>query len=202
MNFLGHAALARQGTDEQLFGCLIADGVKGQLSLKMLPSDVRQGIVHHRLVDATIDAHPAVLALVKQMPTRRFAAIALDVIWDYCLHHSALAIPNDGWSPLIQRCHSVIQSADWLPPSKAVLLQRMVEGRWLMRSADLSFSMDTIIGIGRQLRRPQDLSSLCKWVIANIDILQHAFISIWQDLWQLTNIATGSSAVMINDRKH
>lgn len=191
MNFLGHATLAQSGTDEQLFGCLIADGVKGQQSLAVLPSGVQQGVIHHRLVDATIDAHPVVQSLVKQMPERRFAAIALDIIWDYCLYQLPLATPMGGWSALIQRCHYVIQSADWLPPSKAVLLQHMVKGRWLTRSADLSFVLDTILGVGRRLHRPQDFSGLCEWISAHIGMLTRSFITVWQDLWRQTNLATG-----------
>lgn len=195
MNFLGHAVLAQAGSDEQLLGCLIADGIKGRQALESLPLGVRQGIVHHRLVDTTIDAHPRVQTLVKCMPKRRFAAIALDVVWDYCLHHS-VAAPADRWDTLIQRCHNVIHFAEWLPSSKASLLRHMVSGQWLARSAEVGFVLDTLMGIGQHLRRPQDFSPLCQWVNTHITLLEHAFVTIWQDLWQQTNIATGTRVFM------
>ena len=181
--------LAQAGTDAQLLGCLIADGVKGRDAFESLPHGVRQGVVHHRLVDATIDAHPRVLALIERMPNRRFAAIALDIVWDYCLHHLPSVTPADGWQTLIARCHKVIQSAETLPASKAMLLNRMVNGRWLVRSSELDFVLDTIRGVGKQLRRPQDLSLLCHWVAAHLSLLEGAFASIWQDLWQHTHIS-------------
>lgn len=191
MNFLGHAALAQEGSDAQLFGCLIADGIKGQRALEALPVAVRQGVMHHRLVDATIDIHPVVRALVKQMPERRFAAIALDIVWDYCVYRLPVAAPADGWSVLIDRCHRVIEQSDWLPSSKASLLRSMVSGRWLARSADEKFVLDTIMSIGHRLRRPQDFTSLCAWIRDHLQVLEHAFSAVWQDLWRQTNITTG-----------
>ncbi len=196
MNFLGHAALARAGSDAQLLGCLIADGVKGQQALEELSPAVRQGVVHHRLVDSTIDAHPDVQALVQRMPERRFAAIALDIVWDYCLHRLSALAPDEGWSALIQRCHRVIQGAEWLPPSKASLLQNMVKGRWLVRSAERQFMLDTIMGVGRHMRRPQDFTPLCEWVERHLLQLERAFIDIWQDMWRQTNIATGTCVIL------
>ena len=195
MNFLGHAALAEAGSDEQLLGSLIADGIKGSRALERLPLDVRQGVNHHRLVDATIDAHPYVQALVTRMPKRRFAAIGLDIIWDYCLHRSVV-MPADNWDALIQRSHNVIQAAEWLPPSKSTLLRHMVEGRWLARSAEIDFVLDTLMHIGWHLRHPQDFSSLCEWIKAHLAMLEHDFATIWQDMWQQTNIATGTCVSM------
>ena len=62
MNFLAHAWLARGGSDDFLWGNLIADGVKGS-DLSSWPAEVASGIRHHRRVDAFVDAHPVVVAI-------------------------------------------------------------------------------------------------------------------------------------------
>ena len=191
MNFLGHTALAQDSSDKQLLGCLIADGIKGRYALEALPLPIRQGVEHHRLVDAIIDTHPEVVNLIKQMPQRRFAPMALDIVWDHCLYLQPAAVPTGGWSSLISRCHYVIETANNLPASREHLLRQMVKGQWMSRYAEQSFMLDAIIGIGKRLRYPQDLSLLCEWIVSHQALLNESFAIIWQDLWYQANWSTG-----------
>ncbi len=82
MNFLAHGWLARGGSDDFLYGNLIADGVKG-VELDAWGEEVAGGIRHHRRVDAYVDAHPVVREARARAPSpqRRYAGIALDLLW-------------------------------------------------------------------------------------------------------------------------
>lgn len=60
MNFVGHIYLS--GENEKLaIGNFIGDYVKGRKH-ESYPDEVQKGILIHRDIDATMDAHPAFLA--------------------------------------------------------------------------------------------------------------------------------------------
>ena len=86
MNFLAHAWLVSAGSDDFLYGNLIADGVKGR-DLSDWPAAIAQGVRHHRRVDAWVDSHPSVANARRRAPVaqRRYAGIALDMLWDHFL---------------------------------------------------------------------------------------------------------------------
>ena len=107
MNFLAHALLSCHGSDDFLYGNLIADGVKG-INLEAWPAAVASGIRHHRQVDAAIDRHAEVLRLLQSAPRaqRRYTGIALDLIWD---HFLASHYPDPA---LVDRCYQVLGERD------------------------------------------------------------------------------------------
>lgn len=181
MNFLGHALLAGGGNDEVLLGALIADGIKGSPS-DALPADVRYGIVHHRQVDAAIDAHPETRALLACMPMRRFAGIALDMFWDHCLSCQYLQTGDATTQAIVERCYKVVRAYP-LPPTRECMLLEMADQRWLERYAELAFTCSAIRGLGQRLRRPQQLNPIGEWLNHHQRSLQNVFFGrLWPDL--------------------
>ena len=85
MNYLAHLFLA-QPCPDSYYGNLLGDFRKG-VELNTLPQGVLNGLKTHYLVDDFTDKH----ALVKQgknlfsAKRRRFAGVALDVLFDYFL---------------------------------------------------------------------------------------------------------------------
>ena len=65
MNFLAHAWLVSAGSDDFLYGNLIADGVKGR-DLSDWPAAIAQGVRHHRRVDAWVDSQADQNAIVER----------------------------------------------------------------------------------------------------------------------------------------
>ncbi|MHB0775452.1 acyl carrier protein phosphodiesterase [Halomonas sp. WWR20] len=173
MNFLAHAWLARNGSDDFLYGNLIADGVKGT-DLDAWPVEVAQGIRHHRHVDATVDHHPLISAAKARAPSaqRRFVGIALDLVWDHfvALHHHDPA--------LVRRCYRLM-SARPAPNRLATMVPSLVAGDWLSRYADFGFTCRAIEGLGRRLSRADNpLAQLVPWLEAD-------YVSLEQDFWLL-----------------
>lgn len=177
MNFLAHAWLARGGSDNFLFGNLIADGVKGP-NLSAWPADVASGIRHHRRVDAFVDAHPVVAETLSRVPRgqRRVAGIALDMVWDHFLARK-LGLHTER-SVLVARCYRVLESQP-APARLATMMPLLVQQDWLHRYADFRFTCNAVAGIGRRLSGPNRLAELVPWLETDYDRLADDFSRLW-----------------------
>ncbi len=85
MNYLAHLLLAQPNTDSRI-GNLLGDFYHG-IRLPQLSPAVTAGLYNHRAVDWFTDRHPEVRAarLLFSPAMRRFAPIALDMLFDFCL---------------------------------------------------------------------------------------------------------------------
>lgn len=177
MNFLAHAWLARGGSDDFLFGNLIADGVKGP-DLSPWRDDIASGIRHHRRVDAFVDAHPVVAETLSRVPRgqRRVAGIALDMVWDHFLARR-LGLEWDS-SLLVARCYQVLERQP-APARLATMMPLLVQQDWLHRYADFRFTCNAVAGIGRRLSGPNRLAELVPWLETDYDRLADDFSRLW-----------------------
>ncbi|GHE19518.1 ACP phosphodiesterase [Halomonas urumqiensis] len=180
MNFLAHAWLARGGSDEFLYGNLIADGVKGS-DLSAWPEEVALGIRHHRRVDAFVDGHPVIIDLRQRAPRlkRRYTPIALDLVWDHFLARE-LDLGRQH-SPLVARCYTLLDSRP-APNRLAAMMPVLVEQDWLHRYADFAFTCRAIQGIGRRLTGPNHLAGLVPWLEAEYPRLEDGFRHLWPEV--------------------
>ncbi len=85
VNLLAHALLANSDPD-RIVGQLCGDFVRGT-DLGRFPPGVQAGIRCHRAVDTFTDRHPLNVAArnLFESPHRRFAGIAIDVLYDHFL---------------------------------------------------------------------------------------------------------------------
>ena len=186
MNFLAHAWLARGGSDDFLWGNLIADGVKGS-DLSAWPEGVAAGIRHHRQVDAFVDAHPVVARIRRRAPDRqrRYAGIALDLVWDHFVARE-LGL-QAGHSPLVARTYRVLLARP-APARLATLVPVLVEQDWLHRYADFAFTCRAIAGIGRRLSGPNRLAELVPWLEEEQRRLEEEFLRLWPEVRQALEV--------------
>ncbi len=186
MNFLAHAWLARGGSDEFLWGNLIADGVKGS-DLSAWPAAVAEGIHHHRRVDAYVDAHAVVAEIRRRAPDRqrRYAGIALDLVWDHFVAQE-LGLQTQR-SPLVTRTYRLL-SAQPAPARLATLVPALVEQDWLHRYADFAFTCRAIAGIGQRLAGPNRLAELVPWLEEEHARLSHDFQRLWPEIRQALEV--------------
>ncbi len=176
MNFLAHGWLARGGTDEFLYGNLIADGVKGADLGDWSPATAA-GIRHHRRVDAWVDQHRVVLEARSRAPStgRRYAGIALDMVWDHF-------VSRDHLDPaLVDRCYREL-AVRGAPARLATMVPVLIEQDWLSRYADLDFTCSAIANLGRRLQGPNRLAELVPWIEADYAALERDFYSLWPAL--------------------
>ncbi|WP_249977210.1 ACP phosphodiesterase [Vreelandella olivaria] len=177
MNFLAHAWLAHRGSDEFLYGNLIADGVKGS-DLTAWPQEVAKGIRHHRRVDVWVDKHPSVQGARQRAPSpqRRYAGIALDIVWDHFLaRQQAGGALNEA---LVERCYQLL--TEWPAPNRlAAMMPLLVEHDWLRGYADFEFTCRAIAGVGKRLSGPNRLAELVPWLNDNYYLLEQDFQALW-----------------------
>ncbi|SNY95600.1 acyl carrier protein phosphodiesterase [Halomonas sp. hl-4] len=181
MNFLAHAWLARDGSDDFLYGNLIADGVKGK-DLSAWPDATALGIRHHRQVDAWVDSHPLVKSVLRRSPPaqRRFVGIALDIVWDHFLaleHHA-----DHSQQVLIERCYRLLSERS-APNRLAAIVEPLVTHDWLRRYADFDFTCQAIAGVGRRLSGPNRLAELVPWLHDDYAHLKDDFAELWPALY-------------------
>lgn len=177
MNFLAHAWLARGGSDDFLYGNLIADGVKGA-DLSAWRAAVAAGIRHHRRVDAFVDTHPVVTGALARAPRaqRRYAGIALDLVWDHFVARRLARDPEE--SALVERCYRLLSSRP-APDRLATLMPVLVAQDWLHGYADFGFTCRAVAGIGQRLSGPNRLAELVPWLEADYAHLAADFQSLW-----------------------
>ncbi|MBD3894402.1 DUF479 domain-containing protein [Halomonas sp. ML-15] len=177
MNFLAHAWLARHGSDDFLYGNLIADGVKGS-DLSDWSAATAAGIRHHRRVDAWVDRHPQVLAARHRAPRaqRRYAGIALDLVWDHFLARDTAPLAEQ--QQLVERCYRLL-SARSAPARLATMVPPLVANDWLRGYADFDFTCRAVAGIGRRLSGPNRLAELVPWLHGDYPALEQDFRQLW-----------------------
>ncbi|NVN55838.1 DUF479 domain-containing protein [bacterium Scap17] len=203
MNFLGHARLSLSGSDNYLFGNLIADGVRGS-DLSDWPPEVEAGIRFHRRCDAVIDAHPETRWLLTQVPptSRRVAGIALDMMWDHLL---AADMQDDD----IERLYRLLAREE-VPARLASLIEWIQVRDALRRYRELDFTLATIASIGERMvarRRSRNggrssgvegthgqrvldadanpLADMTPWLADNRAMLKDSFARLWPDMLAL-----------------
>ncbi|KAA0013512.1 DUF479 domain-containing protein [Billgrantia pellis] len=177
MNFLAHAWLARGGSDDFLYGNLIADGVKGS-DLSAWPGAVAGGIRHHRRVDAYVDTHPIVREARSRAPRpqRRYAGIALDLVWDHFVARE-LGLHRRR-SALVLRSYDVLRHRP-APTRLEHMVPALVAQDWLHRYADFDFTCGAVRGIGQRLSGPNRLAELVPWLQEDYVWLERDFRRLW-----------------------
>nr|WP_163503323.1 ACP phosphodiesterase [Halomonas socia] len=177
MNFLAHAWLARRGSDDFLYGNLIADGVKGS-DLGAWPDATVAGIRHHRRVDAWVDQHPHVLGARHRAPRaqRRFAAIALDMVWDHFLARDMAPLAEQ--DQLVERCYRLLATRS-APARLEQMVPSLVAHDWLRGYADFDFTCRAVAGLGRRLSGPNRLAELVPWLYDDYPALERDFQQLW-----------------------
>lgn len=179
MNFLAHAWLAHRGSDEFLYGNLIADGVKGG-DLSHWPQEVAKGVRHHRRVDAWVDNHPQVVDARQRIPSpqRRYAGIALDIVWDHFLARQQAGRAQH--EALIERCYHILKA--WPAPNRlAAMVPFLIEDDWLHGYADFEFTCRAIAGVGKRLSGPNRLAELVPWLHEDYHLLETRFQALWAE---------------------
>ncbi|EPC04457.1 hypothetical protein L861_03785 [Litchfieldella anticariensis FP35 = DSM 16096] len=188
MNFLAHAALAHGGSDDFLYGNLIADGVKGP-DLSAWRPIVADGIRHHRRVDAFVDTHDIVLQARHRAPVdqRRYAGIALDLLWDHFLARRMQT--STAHQRLVARCYRLLEERP-APERLAPMMPVLVEEDWLRRYADFSFTCMAVTNIGRRLSGPNRLALLVPWMEADYQRLEVDFQALWKELHERLGVGS------------
>lgn len=148
MNHLAHLYLS-QPTLESRVGNLLGDFAQG-IDVQSFPEPVRAGLYNHRAVDAFTDQHPDVLACKRLFSEqrRRFAGIALDVLFDHYLLRHWAQFSDVSSDQFIRDVYRDLRNGQHLMPARmAKTTERMVQYDWFGAYSELEnigFALDRI----------------------------------------------------------
>lgn len=192
MNYFAHLALARP-TAASKVGNLLGDFMHG-VREETLPEPVRLGLLNHRLVDRFTDTHPAVRDSRRLFaePRRRFAGVALDVLFDHFLIRHWARFHKQPLQAAIDHDYRLLSSGRALmPPPMRGVVRRMVAGDWIRRYAELDnvgVALDRIAARVRFANRFQG----CQ---ADIERHYHRLEAVFLDLYPRLQRTVASRAL-------
>jgi acyl carrier protein phosphodiesterase len=191
MNYLAHLFLADDDA-ESLIGNLAGDFVKGGLGDRFTPG-IRDGIRHHRRVDAFTDAHRAVSAFRRVLiPDHgHYARVIADVFFDHFLatnwsRYSA----GETMDEFLQRVFAVIDPhQDELPGHLRFVYPRMRDQRWLSSYAEPAGIHLALTGISLRLSRKPQLETATRHLTDSRRELERRFHEFFPDVVALSSLA-------------
>lgn len=124
MNYLAHLYFS-QPTPASRVGNLLGDFRRGVTS-ETLPNEVRAGLRNHLAVDAFTDSHPLIHEAKRGFSSqrRRFAGVALDVLFDHLLIRHWHQFSDTGFDSFIDDVYGDLARGERLMPAP---MRRRVE---------------------------------------------------------------------------
>lgn len=165
-------------------GSILGDFTRG-VDLSTLPDSVKQGVRHHRAVDSFTDQHPDVLASkqVFSPQRRRFAGVALDILYDHFLLRHWNRFSCIEREAFITRIYNELQQKEHLMPEKmARVTRRMVWNDWFgayQELENIGYALDRVAG---RIRFRNEFTGMITEIRANEDELERNFLSFFPDL--------------------
>lgn len=186
MNFLAHLYLSPDDP-EIIFGNFIADAVRGK-DFDRYPEKVQKGILLHRFIDQTTDAHPLFQrACLRLKPfTGRFAGVAADIIFDHFLATDWPRYSTVALSDFAVRSYQLVeQMQEWLPPRAARTFHFMKTNNWLLNYADRMFMERVFRGMSGRVHQGQLLLNSWEALNGNYQLLKQDFDEFFPELINL-----------------
>ncbi|WP_328189143.1 acyl carrier protein phosphodiesterase [Marinobacter sp. OP 3.4] len=183
MNHFCHLFLARP-TVESRVGNLLGDFARG-LDSRDLPEQVREGLEHHRAVDAFTDSHPEVLASKACFSAgrRRFAGIALDILFDHYLLRHWDRFGHTDKDNFISELYADLEAGHHLmPPSMEQVTRRMVAYDWFKAYEDLETVGQAMDRVASRIRFRHGFAGVIDEIRPMDDELEARFLAFFPDL--------------------
>lgn len=183
MNHLAHLFLSRP-TPESRVGNLLGDYRRG-VSLESMPVAVLRGLENHHTVDRFTDNHPLVSesrALFSPR-RRRFAGIALDVLFDHFLiRHWERFNAGDRDRYLDALYRDLIRAGPWMPPAMRADTQRMVHQDRFRAYGSLENVGMALDRMARRIRFANRFDGVIEEIRHHHDALEATFLEFFPQL--------------------
>lgn len=191
MNYLAHLSLAQHSAPSKV-GNLLGDFMHG-VEAAGLSLPVRQGLENHRLVDRFTDSHEWVMAQRRQFSParRRFAGVALDVLFDHFLWHHWDRFYTLPRATVIEQHYLHLQAGEELMPDPMRLrMGRVVEHDLLNRYVSLQQVGQALDMIAGRIRFPNDFAGIVEEMTPRYDALEEGFLGFYPALQEAVQQAS------------
>ncbi len=185
MNYLAHAALAKPNR-YSITGNLLGDFCKG-VAVDSLHPNIRAGLMNHRAVDRFTDQHRAVRQ-AKQLfseQRRRFAGIALDVLFDHFLIVHWQQFYPQPFADYKQQLYQQLAAAEHLMPAQMAHTMRSVRcDDWFSRYQHLPQLGMALDRIAWRIRFANQFSGMIDEIRPHYAKLEQSFLQLYPELRQ------------------
>lgn len=191
MNYLAHLYLAQPHADSY-FGNLLGDFRRGE-DIRDYSLAVQAGLQNHYLVDKFTDSHQEVRSAKRLFSPsrRRFAGIALDVLFDYFLIQRWQRYSDQTFSDFCLQAYRLLDSRlHQMPLRMQKVVGSMIEHQWLdtYRSLDgVALALDRIAS---RIRFENGFAGSIQEVHTHFAVFERTFEQFFPDL--LAHVAVHS----------
>jgi len=153
MNYLAHIFLSG-GQPDIMIGNFIADSIKGS-KYSSYPAEIQKGILLHRQIDTTTDAHPAFRQSTKRLHKNygHYSGIIVDIFYDHFLAKNWSEYSDIPLADYIQSFYKLLRdNFEILPANIQKIAPIMMEGNWLLIYAELEGIDRVLAGMNRRTK--------------------------------------------------
>ena len=153
MNYLAHIFLSG-GQPDVMIGNFIADSIKGS-KYDTYPPEIQKGILLHRQIDTTTDAHPAFRQSTKRLHKNygHYSGIIVDIFYDHFLAKNWSEYSDIPLADYIQSFYKLLRdNFEILPANIQKIAPIMMEGNWLLIYAELEGIDRVLAGMNRRTK--------------------------------------------------
>jgi len=153
MNYLAHIFLSG-GQPDVMIGNFIADSIKGS-KYSSYPAEIQKGILLHRQIDTTTDAHPAFRQSTKRLHKNygHYSGIIVDIFYDHFLAKNWSEYSDIPLADYIQSFYKLLRdNFEILPANIQKIAPIMMEGNWLLIYAELEGIDRVLAGMNRRTK--------------------------------------------------
>ena len=187
MNYLAHILLSGSNPNVMI-GNFIADSIKGA-KYTSYPVEIQKGILLHRQIDSTTDAHPAFRKSTKRLHKNygHYSGIIVDIFYDHFLAKNWLSYSDVPLKDYSQSFYTLLRdNFQILPDNIKKMAPIMMEGNWLLIYADLEGIDRVLAGMNRRTKNRSGMDSAGEELRAFYSLFEADFKLVMKDLQQLS----------------
>ena len=188
MNYLAHILLSGNNPDVMI-GNFIADSIKGS-KYNSYPLQIQKGILLHRQIDTTTDAHPAFRQSTKRLHKNygHYSGIIVDIFYDHFLAKNWADYSNIPLADYIQSFYKLLRdNFEILPENIQKMAPIMMEGNWLLIYAELEGIDRVLAGMNRRTKNRSGMDKAGQELKEFYALFEADFRLVMKDLQELSS---------------
>ena len=185
MNYLAHIYLS--GKEPQvILGNFMADSIKGS-QYKNYPKQIQKGILLHRHIDSTTDAHPSFRNSTKRLHANygHYSGIIVDIFYDHFLAKNWNDYATISLEEFANKSYQLFKKNHaLLTPQIQYMLPYMVQNNWLYNYQYLEEIADTLTGMNRRTKNKSGMDKATYELMEYYEAVEADFRIVFRTLMQ------------------
>jgi len=185
MNYLAHIYLS--GKEPQvILGNFMADSIKGN-QYKNYPKQIQKGILLHRHIDSTTDAHPSFRNSTKRLHANygHYSGIIVDIFYDHFLAKNWNDYATISLEEFANKSYQLFkENHALLTPQIQYMLPYMVQNNWLYNYQYLEGIADTLTGMNRRTKNKSGMDKATYELMEYYEAFEADFRIVFRTLMQ------------------